>query len=625
MGTKGPVSSPKLGRGARFRCINCDSVVPDDYTKSEGRKGGIHSQVTAVIASSHAGIIYVSPSGDTIVSEPRWKPNFPLVDDHRNIWCYGYGYDTIDKLFSNRQLEALATFTELISDVYSQISDDFCNTNLLSSQPPATEYTRAIITYLSFAIDRSANYWSTLTPWGGGFIVQTFGRQALPMIWDYAEGNPFSSATGNWTGAVDWIARCLEVSVPSIGLGQVSQKDATSDIGIEDKLLVSTDPPYYDNISYADLSDYFYVWLRKSLKDYYPDLFGTVLVPKGSELIVAPHRHDGNAKEAKTFFEHGLSKAFLKIRKVQTQNYPVTVFYAFKQAESESEELSSAKMNTWVSTGWETMLESLSATGFQIVGTWPLHTERDQGLKTGTNVLASSIVLVCRPRSLEANSITRREFLAILKRELPLALRQLQLGNIAPVDLAQAAIGPGMAIFSRYKAVLESDGLPMRVRAALALINQALDEYLAEQEGEYDADTRWALAWFEQYGHDQGIYGIAETLSKAKNTSVEGLSHAGFLEARAGKVRLLKRDEMDQDWDPSRDKRLTAWEVAQYLIRTLDKEGEKGAGALLGKLGATGETARDLAYRLYTICERKGWAQEALAYNMLVVTWPRIN
>ncbi len=445
------------------------------------------------------------------------------------------------------------------------------------------------------------------------------------MIWDYVEANPFSDLSGNWTGQLLFPIESIESAPINSPAGKVEQRDATKLSKTENNLLISTDPPYYDNIGYADLSDFFYVWLRRSIGNLYPNLFSTVLVPKTEELIASPYRFGGDKKQAERFFESGLKKAFVNFEQISQSVYPITVYYAFKQSESDKDNVKDDGRQSVASTGWETMLEGLLGSNLQIVGTWPMRTEFERGLKNKVNALASSIVLVCRKKSQDVSSITHREFFSFLKRELPPAIRQLQLGNIAPVDLAQAAIGPGMAIFSRYKAVLEADGSPMRVRAALALINQALDEYLAEQEGEYDADTRWALAWFEQYGHEPGPYGVAETLSKAKNTSVEGLSRAGFLEARGGKVRLLRRGELDEGWDPSKDKRLTAWEAAQYLIRALDLLGEQGAGALLGRLGSFGETARDLAYRLYTICERKGWAQEALAYNMLVVAWPRIK
>lgn len=487
-------------------------------------------------------------------------------------------------------------------------------------------YANAVATYLAFAVDKGANYWSSFCAWHSNkdIIVSTFARQALPMVWDYAEANPLSDSSGNFLLGVEQASDMLE-NVPAIGEATVRQSNAMENT-FGQGIVISTDPPYYDNICYADLSDFFYVWLRYSLKSVYPSLFATMTVPKTTELVATPYRFDGDKRKAEEFFETGLRQTFKNFRYIEHPVYPTTVFYAFKQTETDDEiETNGLLFDTRASTGWETMLAGLIESGFQITGTLPMRTELVTSLKKSINALATSVVLVCRPRSENAGTITRREFLAALKRELPPALRELQKGNIAPVDLAQAAIGPGMAIFSRYRAVLEADGSPMPVRAALALINQALDEYLAEQEGEYDADTRWALAWFEQYGHEQGPYGVAETLSKAKNTSVEGLAQACFLEARAGKVRLLRRDELEAGWDPARDMRLTAWEAMQHLIRTLDREGEKGAGVLLGKLGALGETARDLAYRLYTICERKGWAQEALAYNMLVVAWPRIK
>jgi putative DNA methylase len=366
------------------------------------------------------------------------------------------------------------------------------------------------------------------------------------------------------------------------------------------------------------LSDFFYVWMHRSLYGIYPDLLSTLLVPKQQELIATPYRFDGDSNAAKKFFELGLKKTFRQLRMSQNKSYPLTIYYAFRQAEGSTEGIAS--------TGWETILEALASTGYQVTGTWPMRTERTGGLRDyNQNALASSIVLVCRMRHEEADIITRRDFLSTLKRELPDALRNLQQGNIAPVDLAQASIGPGMAIFSRYSKVVEADGSPMSVRTALALINQALDEYLTEQESDYDADTRWALAWYEQHGFDEGVYGDAETLSRAKVTSVQGMVEAGFLYARAGRVRLLRRQELDLDWNPARDKRLTVWELTQQLIHALESRGVDGAAVLLSAVGPLGEVARELAYRLYTLCERKGWAQEALAYNGLVVSWNDIS
>jgi putative DNA methylase len=402
---------------------------------------------------------------------------------------------------------------------------------------------------------------------------------------------------------------------PAKGHAVVEQLDAAAPID-RPPMVVVTDPPYYDNVPYADLSDFFYVWLRRCLSQLHPDLFSTILVPKAQELIAEPARQ-GSWDAAAAFFEAGLRRAFENILNVQDQAFPLTIFYAFKQSEDDDAGR--------VSTGWETMLQGLLDTGVTITGTWPVRTEQGGGLReVGRAALASSIVLVCRKRSTAALLATRKDFISALKAELPDALRRLQHGNIAPVDLAQASIGPGMAIFSRYARVVEADGTPMTVRSALGLINQALDELLSEQESDFDADTRWALAWFDECGMEAGPFGKAETLSKAKNTAVNALVYAGFLEAKGNRVRLLDRSELPGAWDPATDTRLTIWEVTQHLIRGLETGGEEKAAELLRQVGGLGETARELAYRLYVICERKKWTKEALAYNSLVVAWPEI-
>lgn len=393
----------------------------------------------------------------------------------------------------------------------------------------------------------------------------------------------------------------VDASTQNVGLGKI----------------VSTDPPYYDNIGYADLSDFFYVWLRRSLRSVFPDLFATVAVPKVEELVATPYRH-GSKEKAEKFFLEGMTKALSRLAEQAHPAFPVTIYYAFKQSESEGN--GEARR-----TGWETFLEAVIRAGFSVTGTWPMRTEGEGRIVArGTNALASSIVLVCRKRPENAPTATRREFLSALKEELPKALRLLQAGNIAPVDLAQAAIGPGMAVYTRYAKVLDAEGNPVTVREALSLINQVLDEALAEQEGDFDPDTRWALAWFEQFGFGEGEFGVAETLSKAKNTSVEGLVEAGILESRRGKVRLLKPEELPGDWDPVRDGRFTYWEAVHQLVRRLETGGEMAAADLLAKLGSRGDTARELAYRLYALCERKGWSKEALSYNALVQSWPEI-
>jgi len=401
----------------------------------------------------------------------------------------------------------------------------------------------------------------------------------------------------------------------SVG-GHVVQADAQSQ-RISDGSVVSTDPPYYDNIGYADLSDFFYVWLRRSLRPVFPDLFATLAVPKAEELVATPYRH-GSKEKAEQFFLDGMTQAMHRLASQAHPAYPVTIYYAFKQSETETVEGTS-------STGWETFLDAVIRAGFAITGTWPMRTELgNRMIGSGTNALASSIILVCRPRPPEAPTATRREFVSALKAELPPALAELQKANIAPVDLAQAAIGPGMAVYTRYAKVLDAEGRPVSVREALALINATLDEALAEQEGDFDADSRWALAWFEQHGFAEGEYGVAETLSKAKNTSVTGMVEAGIVASARGKVRLLRPEELPADWDPALDARLTAWETVHQLIRALEAGGEAAAASLVAKLGAKAEVARELAYRLYTLSERKKRAAEALSYNALVQSWPEI-
>jgi putative DNA methylase len=439
------------------------------------------------------------------------------------------------------------------------------------------------------------------------------------MTWDYAELNMLLEGTGSFMGAVGWTAESIEGVAAGCGaiLGTVELADATRQDISSDKI-VSVDPPYYDNIGYADLSDFFYVWLRRALKPIFPDLFATMSVPKVEELVATPYRH-GSKERAEAFFLDGMTRAMHRLGEQSHPAFPVTIYYAYKQSET-------GGIDGTVSTGWDIFLDAVIRAGFAITGTWPVRTElSNRMIGSGTNALASSIVLVCRPRSERATTTTRREFVTTLKTELPSALVHLQRGNIAPVDLAQAAIGPGMAVYTRYGAVLDAEGKPLSVRQALALINQTLDEVLTEQEGDFDADSRWAVTWFEQSGFTEGDYGIAEQLSKSKNTSVAGMMQAGILSSRAGKVRLFKPEELSADWDPDTDTRLTAWEVVHQLIRSLEGGGEEAAADLVAKLGASAEIARELAYRLYTVSERKKRATEALSYNGLVQSWPEIT
>ncbi|MEA5490111.1 MULTISPECIES: DUF1156 domain-containing protein [Pseudanabaena] len=618
-GTGEPPEGTVSRKGAR--CIACESDVKLDHVRAEGKAGRMGAQLMAIVAEGNKGRLYLSPNDeqDNIANsaQPTWKPETELVPNSRHVTPIIYGMTKHSDLFTSRQLVALTTFSDLVKDAREKVIAD----------GGAEEYANAVATYLAFAVDRIADNNSTICSWNVGRdgIRGTFARQAIQMTWDFAETNPLSDSTGNFLGSVDWVYRVLQESRSSIN-GFVKQQDAVEEKAKDKAFVFSTDPPYYDAVPYADLSDFFYVWLRKSLNGIYSELCSTLLVPKSQEMVADHFRH-GSKEKAKEFFEDGLSKVFQQIRKSAHPDYPFTVYYAFKQTESDDDESDiETDTNSIASTGWETMLEGLIQSSFAITGTIPVRTERSARSRgIGSNALASSIVLVCRPRPDNATSTTRRQFLNELKRELPDALKKLQQGNIAPVDLAQASIGPGMAVYSKYAKVLEPDGSAMRVRTALQLINQALDEYFAEQEGEFDTDTRWALAWFEQSQFNEGAYGDAETLSTAKNISVQGLVNSGILFAKGGKVRLLKRDELPTDWNPDNDNRTPAWEVAHHLIRALDKLGERGAANLLAQVGIDkGEIAKDLSYRLYSICDRKGWTQLALDYNSLVISWQAI-
>jgi putative DNA methylase len=615
-------------------CIVCGSSVPFTHIRSEGKAGGMSSRLMAIVAEGDRGRKYVEPDKNhvktALSAEPDWKPDQELVGKCRvNVPLYGM--NTFADLFTNRQLVALTTFSDLVSEARELVRKDAIRAGMSDDGVGiddgglgAQAYADAVATYLAFAVDKGANYWSTICAWHSGrdIIMSTFARQAIPMVWDFAETNALSTSTGNFMLGIEQASRSLE-KAPINAMGVTKQIDATASMGGVAAPLICTDPPYYDNIGYADLSDFFYVWLRHSLNTVYPSLFSTVLTPKREELVATTHRFDGNKRAAQSFFEDGFEKASVKMRETHDSRFALPVFYAFKQ--TKEDERAESRDMVLASTGWETMLEGLIKAGFAITGTWPMRTELIGNLKKNVSALASSVVIVCRPRIENAPLATRREFINALKLELPDAIHTLQTANIAPVDLAQASIGPGMAVFSRYSKVLEADGSRMTVRTALGLINQTLDEILSEQEGEFDSDTRWAIAWYSQYAHNQGPYGEAETLSKAKNVGIDGLVESGILESKAGKVRLLKRDELDADWDPQTDKRVTIWEVTQYLISSLLNEGESGASDLLRKLGGLGENARDLAYRLYQICDRKKWASEALAYNSLVIAWPEIK
>ena len=615
-GDGAPVEGTAGRSGAR--CLICGESVPLSYVRAEGRAQRMGTTLMAIAAEGKRGREYVEPNDLHVrtahSAAPSWAPEQSIAHNPQYLSTPNYGLATFADLFTSRQLVSLGEFVDLLRETHTRVLEDSSD----------KDYADAVATYLAFVIDRSADYWSSVASWHSGpkmeAIRNTFARHAIPMTWDFSEANPFSESSGNWLNNLEWTVKALE-SVEPIAPASVDQLDAAMADPRVSGALICTDPPYYDNIGYSDLSDFFYVWLRRSLSSFYPSLFSTLVTPKTEELVANSYRFGGDKQEAREEFDRRLSGAVRNLRVAQAPEYPLTLFYAFRQTESSGRDGDS----TPVSTGWDTMLTSLIGAGYSVDGTWPMRSElANRMVASGKNALASSILVVCRQRRADAPIATRREVVSALRSELPRALKQLQHGNIAPVDLAQAAIGPGMAVFSRYAKVLEADGTPMTVRSALALINQALDEILSEQEGDFDADTRFAVTWFEQHGFAEAPFGEADVLARAKDTSTGGLEEAGVLVSRAGKVRLLRREELPDDWDPVSDRRPTVWEATQHLAHRLEVRGEDHAADLLRRLGGLGETARELAYRLYTTCERRGWAQDALAYNALVVAWPEI-
>jgi putative DNA methylase len=621
----------KLARGANFRCLMSGAPISGDYIKEEGKAGRMGARMMAIVAESDRRRVYLAPTAEHEATageaQPEWKPDVEFLQQALGFRIGNYGMTRWSDIFTERQLVALTTFSDLVQEARERVSRDAVAAGLLDDPKGleqggigATAYAEAVGVYLGLAVSKETVFLVTLARWrsGEGKSAPAFGRQALPIVWDYADLNPFAGAGGDFLGVIDGANRTLRNGPPA-KRGDAYQSDAAS-LSVSQNRLVSTDPPYYDNIGYADLSDYFYVWLRRSQRSVFPSLFATLAVPKAEELVATPYRHGGKER-AEAFFLDGMTRAMRRLAEQAHPAFPVTIYYAFRQAESSA-------IEGTASTGWETFLDAGMRAGFAISGTWPVRTEGTTRMRgMAANALASSIVLVCRPRPADASTSTRREFVAALKAELPQALAYLQRGNVAPVDLAQAAIGPGMAVYTRYAKVLDAEGNPLSVRAALALINEVLDEALAEQEGDFDADTRWALTWFEQNGFGEGQFGVADVLARAKNTSVAGMAEAGILSSKGGRVSLLRPDDLLSGWDPADDKRLTIWEIVHHLSRALDA-GEEQAARLLARVRAVSPTkadaARELAYRLYTLCERKKRAQEALAYNSLVVAWPEL-
>ena len=620
----------KLSRGANFRCLMSGSPIAGDHIKAEGQAKRLGARLMAIVAEGDRGRVYLTPTAEHEATDRQlrldWRPELNMPRDRRWFSPPLYGFPTFADLFTPRQLVSLTTFSDLVVEATERVRHDAAAAGLPGDGRPlrdggtgATAYAEAVTVYLAFALSKALTRNCTQTVWytDRDSTMAGFSRQAIPMTWDFAEVNPLLQATGSIAATASWVAEVLDGSLSTGGAVSHAEQMDAAHARLTPSPIISTDPPYYDNIGYADLSDFFYVWLRRSVKRVFPDLFVTLAVPKVEELVATPYRH-GSREAAETFFVNGMTMAMRQLSDQAHPGFPVTIYYAFRQSERKG----AAGV---ASTGWETFLDAVIRSGFAITGTWPMRTEQPHGLRViDANSLASSIVLVCRRRPADAPAATRREFLTTLRAELPKAVRLLQTGNVAPVDLAQAAIGPGMAVYTRYVKVLDAAGSLMSVREALALINQILDEVLAEQDGDVDADSRWALAWFEQYGFAHGDYGVAETLSKAKNTSVAGMVEAGILASQGGKVRLLKPKDLSDDWDPAADARLTAWEAVHHLIRVLETRGETGAAELAATLGGMAEIARELCYRLYTLCERKKRAAEALSYNSLVQSWSEI-
>jgi putative DNA methylase len=618
----------KLARGANFRCVLSDSPIEPKYIKAEGVAGRIGTRLVAIIAESPIGRTYLNPTAEheAIARKvtPIWRPEVTISGSTQYLGVKPYGMDRVDQLFTDRQLAMLNTLSELVVEATAKCREDALGASKSATSEDETNadaHSEAVGVYLAFSVSRMADRHSSLCRWDPnptGYapkIANTFGRQALPMVWDFVEGNPFSPSSGNFEDAVGWVAKVMDVSLSGLTSGSVQQADAQSQ-SISFQKVISTDPPYYDNIPYADLSHFFYVWLRRSLRGIYPDLFATMAVPKADELVAAPYRHGGKA-QAESFFLSGMTAAMHSLSEQAHPAFPVTIYYAFKQSDT-------SDTSGTTSTGWETFLDAVFAAGFAISGTWPMRTELSNRMRgSESNALASSIVLVCRQRSRDAPTVSRREFVRELNATLPIALDEMTRGGVnspvAPVDLSQAIIGPGMAIFSQYAAVLEADGTPMRVKAALQLINR----FLAEDDFEHD--TQFCLHWFEQQGWATGKFGDADVLARAKGTSVSGLQATGVVESGKGDLRLLRWSELPRDWLPETDTRLSVWEALHHLIRALNQDGESAAGTLLARMPARAEPIRALAYRLYTLCERKGWTDDARAYNELVTAWGAIE
>ncbi len=616
-----PALDRTAGRGSG-RCIATHAAITSDYIKSEGKAGRMGTHLMAVVAEGERGRVYcqATDADRETASVVLDLELGSLPDSPRAFTTPAYGLDEWQKLFTPRQLTALTTFSDLLTDVRKMVEADAeaagmadDGVRLRNSGAGAEAYADAVVTYLAFALDRCADRWSTISTWEKtrSTVAHTFGRQAIPMTWDFAEANPFSDSSGNWMGQLDWVRKVLE-RLPAAVPGEAVQRDARACVRENPGSVVCTDPPYYDNVPYADLSDFFFVWLRRNVGGIWPDECATLLTPKAEEMVADRYRA-GSKEKAEAHFEEGMKSFMAEVAKSATADVPATIFYAYKATETDEGGVRS--------TGWDTFLQGVIDSGMQVTATWPMRTEMSGRMRAmKSNALASSVVLACRPRPADAALGSRGEFVNALRDELPEAVRLLQTGNIAPVDMAQSTIGPGISIFSRYARIIYADGRTMPVSEALTLINAVLGEIVDGEETELDADSRFAITWFEQHRFEPGPSGDADSVARAKNTSLTGILQSGIGEASAGKFRLYSREELDEEWDPLQDKRLTVWEATQHLAATLWRS-ESQAAVLAERLGGVGERARWLAYVLYDKANAIGWPEEAAVYNNLINVW----
>ena len=625
-------SGTKAGHGANFTCVVSEAPISGAHIKAEGMAGRMGTRLMAVLAKGKRGRVYLDPTDEmeqgAHAAEPVWRPDATISGSTQYLGIKPYGMGRFDQLFTDRQLVALATFSDLVTEAREKVLEDALAADMNADAPRLADggtgteaYADAVATYLGCVVGKSCDYWNTAVTWmPRGTVGHLFARQAIPITWDYPEINPLSDFHCGWTKLTDWNASALEAVPQATITVTVIQQNAANETRLVDDAIIATDPPYYDNVPYADISDFFYVWQRRTLRHVWPALFRRVLTPKDEELVAFTYRH-GSKDAAEQFFRTGMAKALRNMHRSGTNDFPVTIYYAFKQSEVAKEGLTSP--------GWATFLQGIVNAGYVVDGTWPVRTERSARSRgIGANALASSIVLVCRKRPAEAPVLTRREFVARLRAALPDALAHIRAGGVGPVDMAQAALGPGMGVFTAAARVLEPDDTPMTVRTAIALINQVRDEISGEEATGYDPDTRFCIDWFEAFGMERGDAGDAITMAQAYDIGIGDLETAGVFSAQGGTARLRRRDELESDWDPATDKRLTDWECAQHLARVLEAPAggiEAAAGLLATMDPARGEAARLLAYRLYDICERTDRAAEAQTWNMLAQEWPALE